>query len=212
MVLAHFNIDSSHGAFSISPAVVGTLYTASPLHIVLLTQTPNDGLLVGKLPVVDGTGETFNLPQFCCILIISIEIKANRVGRLTPQSACRVNSNCLFASRERWKCFVMCRCFEVPTAGKFRKLFHCSNNSRRLLFQSHCSFYQLWYEFHKHEWWQFWAIIEDIRDNPTNALFQSIFSNHNERKQYMEGIWKVSFSFSYLGDKFHFVSFSLLLM
>ncbi|VUZ38759.1 unnamed protein product [Hymenolepis diminuta] len=139
MVLANFTIDSLRAAFSISPAVVVTLCTAWPLHIVLHTQTANDGFPVGKLPVTDGTGETINLPHFCCILIITIEIKATRDGRQPPKSGCSVNSICLYVSKDGWKCFITYWSFEVLTVWKLMKLFHGTNDGRRLLFQSHCS-------------------------------------------------------------------------
>ncbi|VUZ42168.1 unnamed protein product, partial [Hymenolepis diminuta] len=106
MVLAHFTIDFIRAAFSLSTAVIGTLCIAWPLHIVLHTLTFNDDFPVGTLPVADGTRELIYLPHFCCILIINIEIEATRDGRQTSKSGCSVNSNCRFASEDRWKCFM----------------------------------------------------------------------------------------------------------
>ncbi|VUZ42166.1 unnamed protein product [Hymenolepis diminuta] len=122
MVLAHFNIDSIRAPFFLSPAVVGALRTEWKLHIVLHTLTFNDDFPVGTLPVADGTRELIYLPHFCCILIINIEIEATRDGRQTSKSGCSVNSNCRFASEDRWKCFMTYWCFEVLTVWKLMKL------------------------------------------------------------------------------------------
>ncbi|VUZ40713.1 unnamed protein product [Hymenolepis diminuta] len=82
---------------------------------------------------------TINLLHFCCILIITIEIKDIRHGPQTPKSACIVNSNCHFESEDKWKCFMTYWCFEVLTVWKVTKLFRGTYNIRRLLFHSHCS-------------------------------------------------------------------------
>ncbi|VUZ40641.1 unnamed protein product [Hymenolepis diminuta] len=122
-----------------APAVVGTLCTTWPLHIALHTQTFNDGFPVRKLKVAEGRGETFNLPHFRRILIITIETKGTRDGRQTSISGRCVNSYCLFVSKDRWNCFMTYWCFKVLTMWILIKLFHGTNDSRRLLFQSHCS-------------------------------------------------------------------------